>query len=148
MKIRRATLEDIPFLCKLLDALFSQEVEFKPNRESQISGLKAILENEAVGVIFVAQKESEIFGMINLLYTISTALGGRVALLEDMVVSSHARGLGIGSKLIEYSIKYAKKSGCKRISLLTDANNCNAQGFYKRHGFEKSSMLSFRKKLL
>ncbi len=110
--------------------------------------MSAIIENEEVGVIFIACNENEIIAMINLLYTISTALGGRVALLEDMVVSHKARGLGIGSNLIEHSIKYAKKSGCKRISLLTDEHNSNAQGFYMKHGFEKSSMLTFRKKLL
>lgn len=150
MQIRKASEKDIPSLCILLDDLFSQEEEFEANREAQIAGLKTIIENEEIGVIFIAwnENENEITAMINLLYTISTALGGRVALLEDMVVSSTSRGLGIGSKLIEYSIKYAKNSGCKRISLLTDAHNCTAQDFYMKHGFEKSSMQSFRKKLL
>ena len=40
MKIELATTSDIPTLCTLLDHLFSQEVEFKPNHEIQSRGLE------------------------------------------------------------------------------------------------------------
>ena len=33
MKIEMATTSDIPKLCTLLDYLFSQEVEFKPDQD-------------------------------------------------------------------------------------------------------------------
>ena len=45
MKIEMATTSDIPTLCTLLDYLFSQEVEFKPDHETQSRGLKMILNN-------------------------------------------------------------------------------------------------------
>ena len=95
----------------------------------------------------VARRSGEIIGMVNLLYTVSTALGGRVALLEDMVVSPKARGLGVGSKLINQSIEFAKENGCKRITLLTDHDNEGSHRFYQRHGFSRSSMVVFRRSL-
>lgn len=82
--------------------------------------------------------------MVNLLYTISTALGERVAILEDMVVSPSARSLGLGSALLEHAIDHARRQGCRRITLLTDAHNLDAQRFYARHGFARSSMLPMR----
>ena len=144
MKIELATTADIPTLCSLLDHLFSQEVEFKPNHEIQSRGLEKILNNNNIGNIFVAKKNKKIIGMVILLYTASTALGERVALLEDMVVSPNERGLGIGSMLLDHAVKYATEKGCKRITLLTDKTNIGAQKFYKQHKFNRSSMIPFR----
>jgi GNAT superfamily N-acetyltransferase len=147
MEIKQATIADIPELCILLESLFSQEAEFKPNHEVQARGLAAIINGSEVGDIVVARRSGEIIGMVNLLYTVSTALGERVALLEDMVVSPKARGLGLGSKLIDYSVEFAKEKGCKRITLLTDHDNEGAHRFYERHGFNRSSMVVFRRAL-
>ena len=144
MKIELATTADIPTLCSLLDHLFSQEVEFKPNHEIQSRGLEKILNNNNIGNIFVAKKNEKIIGMVILLYTVSTALGERVALLEDMVVSPNERDLGIGSMLLDHAVKYVTVRGCKRVTLLTDKMNTRAQKFYKQHKFNRSSMIPFR----
>jgi len=144
MKIEMATTSDIPTLCTLLDYLFSQEIEFKPNHETQSRGLEMILNNNNIGNIFVAKKNKTIVGMVILLYTVSTALGERVVLLEDMVVSPNERELGVGSKLLDHAVKYATEKGCKRITLLTDKMNIGAQKFYKQHKFNPSSMIPFR----
>ena len=144
MKIEMATTSDIPTLCTLLDYLFSQEIEFKSNHETQSRGLEMILNNNNIGNIFVAKKNKTIVGMVILLYTVSTALGEQVVLLEDMVVSPNERELGIGSKLLDHAVKYATEKGCKRITLLTDKMNIRAQKFYKQHKFHRSSMIPFR----
>ena len=144
MKIEMATTSDIPTLCTLLDYLFSQEIEFKSNHETQSRGLEMILNNNNIGNIFVAKKNKTIVGMVILLYTVSTALGERVALLEDMVVSPNEQELGVGSMLLDHAVKYATEKGCKRITLLTDKMNIRAQKFYKQHKFNRSSMIPFR----
>ncbi len=143
-KIEMATTSDIPTSCTLLDYLFSQEVEFKPNHETQSRGLEMILNNNNIGNIFVAKKNEKIIGMVILLYTISTAMGERVALLEDMVLSPNERDLGIGSMLLDHAVKYVTVRGCKRVTLLTDKMNTRAQKFYKQHKFNRSSMIPFR----
>lgn len=144
MQLQIAVSSDIPELCLLLDSLFSQEAEFKPDIELQALGLGAIIEGDGIGDIMVAKDAGQIIGMVNLLYTISTALGSRVAILEDMVVAPQSRGLGVGSALLKYAIDFAKQKGCKRITLLTDNDNEAAHGFYQQHGFTESSMLAFR----
>jgi ribosomal protein S18 acetylase RimI-like enzyme len=144
MQITPAKTSDIPALCDLLSILFSQEVEFKPNREAQCRGLARIISNPEIGLIVVAHQENQIIGMVNLLYTISTALGDRVAILEDMVVSPNARGSGVGSSLLTQAIQFAQLYGCKRITLLTDSTNQSAQRFYQKHGFSFSAMVPLR----
>jgi GNAT superfamily N-acetyltransferase len=144
MQITPAHTSDIPALCALLDILFSQEADFKPNHEAQNRGLARIISSPEIGLIIVARQDSQVVGMANLLYTVSTALGDRVALLEDMVVSPGVRGAGVGSQLLEHAIQFARLNGCKRITLLTDRTNESAQRFYQRHGFGFSAMIPLR----
>jgi len=144
MIIEKATVEDITELCYLLDILFSQEMEFKTDSNVQQSGLRAIITNPDVGVILVARHNDKLVGMVNILFTISTALGGRVALLEDMVMLPSKRGSGVGSRLLNAAITTARENDCKRLTLLTDSDNEIAHGFYEKHGFTRSPMLPFR----
>ncbi|CAM8271416.1 GNAT family N-acetyltransferase [Candidatus Methylopumilus planktonicus] len=144
MKLIKATHSDIPALVELLNSLFEQEAEFEPNSETQSKALSKIILDPKIGIILIAKEDDKILGMVNLLFTESTALGSKVALLEDMIVLSSSRGRGIGSQLIDYGISEAKKAGCKRITLLTDIENTKAQSFYQKKGFVKSKMTPYR----
>jgi len=129
MNISPATLSDIPQLCDLLELLFSEEAEFYPNRALQSAGLHQIIENPDGGQILVlAAKDPFSFGMVNLLFTISTALGGRVAILEDMVIQAAQRGSGAGSRLLQAAINVARSAECRRITLLPTAPTSRPRG--------------------
>ncbi|HSS65617.1 MAG TPA: GNAT family N-acetyltransferase [Gammaproteobacteria bacterium] len=144
MRIRTATAEDIPALCALLSVLFAQEEEFTPDPRAQSRGLARIITSPELGAVLAATDGPQIVGMVVLLYTLSTALGDRVALLEDMVVSPQVRGTGIGTQLLERAVAVARARGCKRITLLTDRSNESAQRFYRKQGFELSPMVPLR----
>jgi ribosomal protein S18 acetylase RimI-like enzyme len=144
MILSKATYADVDQLTRLLGVLFEQEAEFSPYPESHKKALQKIISDNDIGVILIARQNDKIIAMVNLLFTMSTALGARVAVLEDMIVDPALRGEGVGSKLIDYAICEAKDSGCKRITLLTDGDNTRAQDFYRRKGFQKSLMIPFR----
>lgn len=144
MHIEKATLADIPALSDLLSILFAQEAEFIPNPEAQQRGLAHIIGNAEMGAVWVAKQDQHIVGMVNILFTVSTALGERVALLEDMVIAPAQRGEGVGTALLSAAIAWAGAQGCKRITLLTDRTNIAAQRFYGKQGFTASSMLPMR----
>lgn len=142
--ISKATLDDIPQLCELLTLLFSQEADFQPDVEKQSAGLRQIIEHPEVGCILVLRDGPNVVGMVNILYTISTACGGRVAIVEDMVVRLELRSGGAGSLLLRGAIERAQAEGCSRITLLTDRTNASAIRFYQRHGFVLSEMVPLR----
>ena len=144
MKLTKASHSDIPALIELLMTLFEQEAEFEPNSEAQSSALSKIISDPKIGIVLVAKDNEKILGMVNLLFTESTALGSTVAIIEDVMVLSAFRGKGIGSQLIDYAISEAKNVGCKRITLLTDIGNTQAQSFYQKKGFMKSKMTPYR----
>ncbi len=142
--IEQATLEDLPQLTELLTELFTLEGDFVPDPIRQSRGIRMLLEQPSRGRIFVLKQNDAILGMINLLFTISTAEGGSVIILEDLIIQRDYRGHGLGGRLLEYALDYARKKDFKRITLLTDRVNAEAQRFYKRHGFFESAMMPMR----
>jgi len=146
--IQSATLEDIPELCALLAILFEQEADFQPDAEKQAVALREIITHPSTGQILVFREGNEIAGMVNLLFTISTACGGKVAILEDMIVRPSRRGDGLGSQLLQAAISLAHREGCMRVTLLTDRVNDAAIRFYLKQGFGVSEMITLRKRLV
>ncbi len=143
-RIEPATIEDLPQMVELLVALFSEEEDFAPNRQKQEHGLRLILEQPSRGRIFVLRTDHQIVGMINLLFTISTAEGGPVVLLEDLIILPQHRWQDYGSRLLEHAVAFAKKKDFKRITLLTDKISAESQQFFQEHGFRFSSMIPMR----
>src|SRR5436853_6888170 len=142
--IEPATEHDLDELSGLLGDLFSHESDFRPDKDKQLRGLRLIFEQPIRGRVFVLRKDHAIVGMINLLFTISTAEGGFVMLLEDLVIHKGSRDHGYGSQLLESAIDFARNNNFLRITLLTDRPEIKSQAFFKRHGFFESAMIPMR----
>jgi N-acetylglutamate synthase-like GNAT family acetyltransferase len=142
--IEPATEADLDELSELLGELFSEESDFRPNKDKQLRGLRLIFEQPNRGRVFVLRRDNAIVGMINLLFTISTAEGGFVILLEDLVVHRTYRDHGYGADLLKYAINFARQKNFLRITLLTDRPEIRSQNFFRRHGFHESSMMPMR----
>jgi GNAT superfamily N-acetyltransferase len=143
--VEPATIEDLPALTELVMNLFTLSGDFSPDRTVQERGLQLILEQPNRGRIFVVRNKDRIIGMVNLLFTISTARGGFVILMEDVVIHPDHRGQGYGAMLLDYVAEFARKKQFKRITLLTDKISAESQEFFKKQGFEHSNMIPMRK---
>ena len=104
LKLETAVQKDLPRLVELLGILFESEAEFSADAEKQRVALHAILSDPARGKIYVAREGREVVAMCSLLYTISTAEGGKAALFEDLVVAPDHRKRGIGASLLKHVI--------------------------------------------
>ena len=144
-RVEPATIEDLPALTELVMELFAVSGDFTPDRTTQERGLQLVLEQPSRGRIFVVRNKDRIFGMVNLLFTISTARGGFVILMEDVVIHPQHRGQGYGSMLLRYVIDFAKQKQFKRITLLTDRISAESQAFFQKNGFDYSNMIPMRR---
>lgn len=144
LRIDPASLADLDDLTELVMELFRLEEDFQPDRRKQQHGLRLILEQPNRGRIFVIRNEHRIVAMVNLLFTISTAEGGMVILLEDCIVHPDHRRLGLGGRLLEHVCEFAKRRGFLRITLLTDRVVKESREFFAKHGFTESSMVPMR----
>jgi N-acetylglutamate synthase-like GNAT family acetyltransferase len=144
-RVEPATIEDLAALTELVMNLLDASGDFMADRDIQERGLRLILEQPNRGRIFVVRNDDQIFGMVNLLFTISTARGGFVILMEDVVIHPDHRGQGYGTMLVDYVADFAKKKQFKRITLLTDRISAESQEFFKKQGFDYSNMIPMRR---
>ncbi|GIJ56133.1 GNAT family N-acetyltransferase [Virgisporangium aurantiacum] len=63
-----------------------------------------------------------------------------VAVLESIRVDPAARGSGVGSRLVEHFLAWARANGASHASVSAYAANDGAQRFYRRHGFAPMSV--------
>ena len=88
-------------------------------------------ENRAIIYICV---EKEICGLI--WFFENYYLNEKRIHINEFIVGEKYRRLGLGTKLINKVIEYAKKKMIKKIDLYVTANNINAVKFYKNKDFE------------
>ena len=144
LRIESATIEDLYDLTELVMDLFQLEEDFQPDRSKQEHGLRLILEMPNRGRIFVIRNDDKVVGMVNILFTISTAEGGMVLIMEDLVIHPDHRRRGFGGLLMNHVLTFAKKRDFRRITLLTDKISQESQTFFAKHGFSHSSMIPMR----
>ncbi len=144
--IRTAKPSDIPQLVALLKELFTIEEDFDFDQEKQEHGLNQLLNSEK-DCVLVAQSlnDDKALGMCTVQTLISTAEGGTVGLLEDLVVAADFRNKGIGAKLLDEAVCWAECRGLKRLQLLADKNNRPALNFYQKQGWQSTQLVCLRK---
>jgi len=142
--IRRAKHSDISGMIKLLGILFSIETDFTINEVIQQRGLEMMLNGGTNRCVMVAELDQQIIGMCTAQILVSTAEGGIVALIEDLVVEESCRGKGIGKELLLIIESWAIARGVSRLQLLADQNNTRALEFYKTMDWKVTQMICLR----
>lgn len=139
LHFRPATEEDLPAIVAMLadDHLGAQ-------RESpdDLSPYQAALEhitNDPLLMQVICEHNGEIAGTMQVSITPGLSRKGMSrANIEGVRVSSAVRGAGIGQKMFEWAIEYAREQGCGLVELTTDKSREDAHRFYDRLGFEPS----------
>ncbi len=145
--IRPARTGDIPALCDLLRDLFSIESDFVPDEEKQAHGFSALIGNPpGKALILVAVMDGMVVGMATVQTLISTAEGGRVGLIEDVIVDRRFRSRGIGTLLVEGIVAWSECAGLKRLQLLADRDNQPALNFYASRNWDTTRLICLRRR--
>lgn len=157
VQITPATAQDIPRLIELLRLLFTIEADFEIDTTRQQRGLEQILAamntNAGSAMIMVVRLITDntsagiVIAMASAQFVISTAEGARSAWIEDVVVHPDYRNAGIGAKLLNELLAWAKAHGAARAQLVIDKTNAPAELFYKKNGWE-TTQLEVRRRFL
>lgn len=98
-----------------------------------------ILNDASIGKVFVLKKEGHIIGMVSLLFTINTALGGKHK-QKDMIIDTPFQGKGYGKILLKEVLKKQKNLHVNMFPSISCCSNLRAQKVYEGLGFEYSTM--------
>lgn len=138
--IREAQYDDIPRLCELMEQLGTS----LPTRQQIERKFDYILDNDDYFVIVDEKNLSKLLGRKFPSILVGTATvyfeqrfsttKNVAAHIENVVVDEDFRGLGIGSKLVQQAVNFAKGSGAYKIVLNCDRDKVE---FYQKFGFKE-----------
>ncbi|MEU4394260.1 GNAT family N-acetyltransferase [Kribbella sp. NPDC023855] len=137
--IRPATATDVPGIVAMLT---DDEIAARRESPDDLTPYRAAFEAIAADpnqVLVVAERNGELVGTLQL--TIIPGLsrkGATRGLVEAVRVAASARGTGLGTTLLEWSIEEARARGCALVQLTTDKARTDAHRFYLRLGFQNT----------
>lgn len=137
--IRRATATDVPGIVSMLidDEIAAQRES--PDDLTPYEAAFAAIEADPNQVLVVAERNDELVGTLQL--TIIPGLsrkGATRGLVEAVRVAASARGTGLGTTLMEWSIEEARTRGCTIVQLTSDKARPDAHRFYTTLGFQNT----------
>ena len=130
--LRAVSVNDAGALAALLQQLAPDE----PRADAKLLALR-LSELPVSRVVLVAERNGTLLGTctVNLIEHLAHNFA-RSAILEDVVVDTEARGLGIGQALMGKAIERARAWGCYKIALSSNQSREAAHAFYANLGFK------------
>ncbi len=89
----------------------------------------------------VCEVDGQVRGFLSLVFYGSFFHRVGTALINELVIDSKQRGLGLGRQLIDAAIAEARARGMDEIEVGTEVNNLAAQQFYKKCGLNEEYVL-------
>lgn len=102
--------------------------------------------NNCIDYCILCIVNNNVVGFLSLNVDYQLHHAGKVALIEELIVSSKYRANGIGKLLLDNAISYAKTNGCDVIELTSNFSRERAHNFYIKNGFKRDSY-KFKMKL-
>ncbi len=139
-RIRPAVEADLETMTQLIGRLFSLEPDFTFDPAKVRRGLALLLAREDAAALWVVDLAGRVVGLCTAQIVISTAAGGPVAWVEDVVISPELRGQGLGRQLLDHVAAWSRRRGLARLQLLADRENENALAFYRHLGWQDTRL--------
>ncbi|MNK07040.1 Acetyltransferase (GNAT) family protein [compost metagenome] len=99
------------------------------------SMMHEFLENENLGKGWLIINDGQVMGYVILTFVFSFEYKGRIAFLDELFISSKARGMGLGKQALDFIHEEAKGLSLKIIYLEVEGHNEVAKNLYLSKNF-------------
>lgn len=146
--MRRATRDDLPAIVAMLADDHLGALRESPDDLSPYETAFAVIDADPHQYLAICEMDDAVVGTMQLTLLPGLSHKGMTRLLvEGVRVHRDARAHGIGTRMIEWAIAYAREQGCGMVQLTTDKSRVDAHRFYERLGFEPTHV-GYKMKLL
>jgi ribosomal protein S18 acetylase RimI-like enzyme len=130
--VRQATAEDAAAIARLLRDFNLEYSEPTPELATLIETVRRLLKGgEIVGMLAGAEPD----GLSLFRFRPALWADGPETYLQELYVVPHLRGRGIGRRLLEETIEFARAAGAAGIDLNTGETDTAARNLYESMGF-------------
>ena len=146
MELRELNENDLESLIKLYEQLDGANGDFTAEDARKI--WKSEIEgNKKIKYFGVVENEKVVSTCYCMIIPNLTRLGSSIAFVENVVTDSEYRGQGLGRKVMEMAIEFARENNCYKVILQSASFRKEAHQFYKNLGFDGESKKAFIMKL-
>jgi len=138
--------ENLPEFLSMMEDFYAL-FDYPFNPESATKSYYELLNNPALGRVWVIQSDSQIIGYIALVFGFSFGYGGRDAMLDELYLTADSRGQGIGNQTMGFLEDQVRLMGIEALHLEVESDNLKALDLYKGRGFKGSNRIFLTKKL-
>ncbi|HEY1776321.1 MAG TPA: GNAT family N-acetyltransferase [Solirubrobacteraceae bacterium] len=141
--ITLVTLADLDELLPLMRG-YCDFYEVSPTDEQlRTLSLTLIEHPDTSGLQLIAREEGEARGFATIFWSYSTLSAAPIGVMNDLYVAPHARGQGLGAKLIGACGAECLARGVGLLEWETAPSNARAQRVYDRLGAERSEWYAY-----
>jgi ribosomal protein S18 acetylase RimI-like enzyme len=140
---RTARREDLLSIVRLLaeDELGRRREKFEESLPDSYYAAFEQIARDPNHQLIVAESDGKIIGTLHLMFLPSISFqGGLRAQVESVRVDKECRNLGIGSRMMQWTIERAKERGAHVIQLTSHLSRKDAHRFYEKLGFTGSHL--------
>jgi ribosomal protein S18 acetylase RimI-like enzyme len=146
LAIRRATAADAPVICEFNRRLADESEGKTLDPAVLAAGVRAVLDDPARGVYFVAERAGEVVGQTMITTEWSDWRNGWLWWIQSVYVCADARRQGVFRALYEHVQEMARNDPAViGLRLYVEENNRAAQETYRRMGMEPMGFLVFHR---
>jgi len=138
--IEEARREDLPAIVEILalETMFGVRDSVDPAHFADYEQAFEAIAGDPRTTLYVARVGSRVLGTFQLLLMRAlTRHGAVLAIAEAVQVHPDARGQGVGSAMMAFAAKEAKRRGAASLQLTSNKKRFDAHRFYERAGFER-----------
>jgi GNAT superfamily N-acetyltransferase len=141
--VTRVTDADLDDLLPLMRG-YCDFYDVSPSDEALLELAGALIADpEREGVQLIARGDERAVGFATIYWSWATTIAARIGVMNDLFVTSAARGSGAADALIRGCVDECRRHGAAKLTWQTALDNERAQRVYERIGAERSQWVDY-----